>query len=256
MTEERAPADAGEPAAETDPGSRVPLYLQVASTLRTAIQRGIYPVGSRMPTEDALCARFGVSRHTVREALRQLRADGLIASRPGSRPTVSLQAPRRSEIFAGDWGEDFFDYTIGTQIRIASMGMARLPASLAEAAALPADEDWFCVTGYRVNIDDHALTCWNEYFIAAQYALVGRLLARHVGPVIPLLEDLFAERLARMTRTVEAVPMPEIHAASLGAVAGAPALRILVRCETAAGRTAMLHQSLHRTGAVTYTIRR
>lgn len=241
---------------ETDPGSRIPLYLQVASTLRTAIQRGIYPVGSRMPTEDVLCARFGVSRHTVREALRQLRVDGLITSRPGSRPTVALQAPRRSEIFAGDWGEDFFDYTIGTQLEIASMGMAQLPPLLAASARLPAEEDWLCVAGYRVSIDDHAFTCWNEYFIRAEYALVGRLLARHVGPIIPLLEDLFEERLTRMTRTVDAVPMPEIRAASLGTVPGAPALRILVRCETAAGKTAMLHHSLHPSGALSYTINR
>ena len=67
----------------------LPLYLQVASTLRTAILRGVYPVGSRVPTEDELCRHFKVSRHTIREALRQLRNDGLITSTPGSRPVVA-----------------------------------------------------------------------------------------------------------------------------------------------------------------------
>ena len=61
-----------------------PRYLQVARTLRQEIVDGIYPVGSQLPTEHELCDRFSVSRYTVREALRRLRDDNLIASRPRS----------------------------------------------------------------------------------------------------------------------------------------------------------------------------
>src|ERR1700755_2612687 len=57
-------------------------YLQVARTLRKEIVDGVYPVGSQLPTEHELCARFAVSRYTVREAPRRLRDDNLVASRP------------------------------------------------------------------------------------------------------------------------------------------------------------------------------
>ena len=57
-------------------------YLQVARTLRKEIVDGVYPVGSQLPTEQQLCERFEVSRYTVREALRRLRDDNLVASRP------------------------------------------------------------------------------------------------------------------------------------------------------------------------------
>ena len=57
-------------------------YLQIARTLRKEIVDGVYPVGSQLPTEYQLCERFAVSRYTVREALRRLREDNLVASRP------------------------------------------------------------------------------------------------------------------------------------------------------------------------------
>ena len=49
---------------------RQPRYLQLADQLRGDIAAGVFPDG--FPTENALCTRFGVSRFTVREALRAL----------------------------------------------------------------------------------------------------------------------------------------------------------------------------------------
>ena len=69
-------------------------YLQVARTLRKEIVDGVYPVGSQLPTEHELCERFSVSRYTVREALRRLRDDNLVASRPRT-GTLVVPAGRR-----------------------------------------------------------------------------------------------------------------------------------------------------------------
>lgn len=234
----------------------LPLYLQVASTLRTAILRDIYPVGSRMPTEEALCDRFKVSRHTIREALRRLRTDGLITSRPGSRPIVAPPTPQRSEVIARDIGKDFFDYTIGTRLEIASMGMIALTREMAAATGLPVGEEWLCVRGYRISVDDDRATCWNEYLIRQEYALIGRLIARHVGPLIPLLEDLFETPITRITRSISAVRISAEQAERLGSTHGTPALQILVRCETANGTVAMINRSIHSQGTVTYAITR
>src|SRR4051794_29147321 len=68
--------------------SRGPLYLQVVSALKDEIVRGIYPVGSQLPTEEELCERFSISRYTVREAIRRLRDDHLVSSRQGAGTTV------------------------------------------------------------------------------------------------------------------------------------------------------------------------
>jgi len=61
----------------------VPLAEQVASQLRRRIAEGEFPVGTRLPTEMELVAELGVSRNSVREALRSLVHAGLLRARPG-----------------------------------------------------------------------------------------------------------------------------------------------------------------------------
>src|SRR6188472_1104220 len=51
--------------------------------LRQAITGGTFRPGSQLPTEAELCAMLGVSRTVVREALRVLEDDGLVARRHG-----------------------------------------------------------------------------------------------------------------------------------------------------------------------------
>lgn len=67
----------------------VPLYLQVKTMLETEIRDGIHGQGSRLPSERELCERFGVSRMTARQALKELERDGLVFSRVGKGTFVS-----------------------------------------------------------------------------------------------------------------------------------------------------------------------
>jgi len=68
---------------EGRPDSRDSLYKLVVRALRAEILTGIYPIGTAIPSESQLVSRFGVSRHTIREALRHLRELGLVESRQG-----------------------------------------------------------------------------------------------------------------------------------------------------------------------------
>jgi GntR family transcriptional repressor for pyruvate dehydrogenase complex len=66
---------------------RNPAYLQVAEQIRAAILDGSLAAGEPLATERELCRQFGVSRTTVREALRALQAQGLVSG-GGSTSTV------------------------------------------------------------------------------------------------------------------------------------------------------------------------
>jgi len=56
---------------------------QIADQLREAIVSGHFKIGERLPTEDELAQRFGVSRPSVREALKRLAAQNLVRARRG-----------------------------------------------------------------------------------------------------------------------------------------------------------------------------
>jgi GntR family transcriptional regulator len=60
----------------------MPLWAQLAEELRQGLSTGEFD--ARFPTEVALAERFGVSRATVREAIRHLRSEGLLEARRGS----------------------------------------------------------------------------------------------------------------------------------------------------------------------------
>ncbi|HET6759705.1 MAG TPA: FCD domain-containing protein [Propionibacteriaceae bacterium] len=71
---------------------------RIAQQIVAQIDAGEYPVGSKLPAETRLASQFGVSRPSVREALRALQFVGYIASVRGSGTTVintshSRQAP-------------------------------------------------------------------------------------------------------------------------------------------------------------------
>jgi len=55
-----------------DKTSRVPLYFQIAKMLREEIASGKYPRGERLPSENQLSDTYGVSRVTIRQALKLL----------------------------------------------------------------------------------------------------------------------------------------------------------------------------------------
>lgn len=58
-------------------------YDEVARRLRESILGGTLAAGDRLPTEAELCSRFGVSRSTVREALRLLGSQKLVTTTRG-----------------------------------------------------------------------------------------------------------------------------------------------------------------------------
>ncbi|MFJ3776546.1 GntR family transcriptional regulator [Streptomyces sp. NPDC090075] len=69
-------------------------YLQVSETLRRQIESG--DAGDALPSEAALMNSHGVSRNTIRRALKVLEADGVVESAPGIGWRIVRGGDRRS----------------------------------------------------------------------------------------------------------------------------------------------------------------
>ncbi|MGD8561699.1 MAG: FadR/GntR family transcriptional regulator [Desulfarculaceae bacterium] len=68
---------------------------QVAAVLIDEMEKGVLRAGDMLPSEEVLAEKFGVSRAVIREALSQLKYEGLVSSRQGKGAMVMGSEGRR-----------------------------------------------------------------------------------------------------------------------------------------------------------------
>lgn len=73
----------------------------IVDQIRLLMRQGQLKPGDRLPPERDLCERFGVSRVTVREALRMLESSGLVEIRVGARGGAFVTAPSSDRVGEG-----------------------------------------------------------------------------------------------------------------------------------------------------------
>ncbi|HEY8645281.1 MAG TPA: FadR/GntR family transcriptional regulator [Gaiellaceae bacterium] len=125
----------------------------IADQIREAILTGRVPAGERLAPERELAEQFGVSRVTVRDALRSLEAMGLVEVRVGARggafvttPTGSIVAQsmsdmmRMSVLSPGDVVEARLMVELGTVTLACARATDEDLAKLREACTIGAEE--------------------------------------------------------------------------------------------------------------------
>jgi DNA-binding GntR family transcriptional regulator len=220
-------------------------YLQVARALRKDIVDGVYPVGSQLPTEHQLCERFSVSRYTVREALRRLRDDNLVASRPRAGTLVVPRPSADSYVQDVVSINDLLAFATGAQFAIESTGMTVIDDELAARTGLDCGEEWLAVKGFRRIDGAEVPICRTEYYINRAFAGVGRLLPRHTGPIFPLVEDIYGLSIVEVRQEIAAVLIPATLAEQLSVDVGSPGLEVRRTYATSDGEVAQLTINTH-----------
>jgi DNA-binding FadR family transcriptional regulator len=140
MSDLRSPGGRGADSAGR--GRYVPIPVvrrteQVRDQLETAIERGDYQPGERLPSERELVELMGVSRVSVREAIRSLEAVGLLEVRHGSGCYV---ASRPSDLYATSFSRWISVH--GEQALELVKVRGALDELAAEMAARDGDETW------------------------------------------------------------------------------------------------------------------
>jgi GntR family transcriptional regulator len=115
-----------------------PLWYQVEQAIDAMIKGGEWATGDQIPAEDRLCAMFGVSRITLRHALRNLEESGLLRREHGRgtfvRSTTLVAGTRELTSFTQEMGH--LGVVVGSRILDCSL----TTANAATAAALEIEE--------------------------------------------------------------------------------------------------------------------
>jgi DNA-binding GntR family transcriptional regulator len=205
-----------------------PLYRRVANSIIDAISDGTYPVGRLMPTEQELSAQFGVSRHTVREAVRQVQGLGLVSRRQGQGTLVRNRQARRNMTIVLRTFSDIEQHGYYTQLVDLDIGMITADAALATDLHAKTGDRFLHMRSLRIPTDDSMPVpkAWNDTYVVADYADVEKHIATNDGPVYLLIERLFDESIGEIEQDIAAVLMDGIVAAKLGVKARSAGLQV------------------------------
>ncbi|MFE7172357.1 FadR/GntR family transcriptional regulator [Streptomyces sp. NPDC057616] len=123
----------------------------IVEQIRLLLKEERLQPGDRLPSERELCVQFGVSRVTVREALRSLEASGLVEIRVGARGGAFVTAPSSQRV-----GEGLADLLSLSPLTATEVTEARLVFELGIVPLVverATDED---IAGLRALCDEHA----------------------------------------------------------------------------------------------------
>ncbi|MGH2531649.1 MAG: GntR family transcriptional regulator [Thermomicrobiales bacterium] len=205
----------------------LPLYYQIELRLREAIEQGRYRLGDRLPTEGELQQAYGVSRVTVRTALRRLEEDGLISTQRGRGTYVTTQAHPEDQIERNPSRLLSFEEDVQRQAgppRVEVLAVEHGPAPQRMAAVLelgPGEE----VTRVRRLgwVGDAPLWLESRYF----HPSVGEALAERdleSASVTALLETVAGRHVTSSRLRISAAAATSDQAKLLGLHAGDPVL--------------------------------
>src|SRR6266700_3609121 len=131
------------------------LYYQVQHTITQRISRGEYPPGSQLPSESELSRELGVSRVTVREALRVLAQENLLVKAQGRGTFVAENAniSQPARTFTG-FLEDLYDQLERVSVKHIEITRTAVTEELRSILAIPeADKEVVRIKRTR-HVDD------------------------------------------------------------------------------------------------------
>lgn len=215
------------------------LHARLTDALRITVRQGVLQPGSLIPGERDLAGSLGLSRVTVRRAIKTLVGERLLVQRPGARTSVAQRVEKPVAVFAG-----FSDDMLSRGMRPGTTWISRSVAAASpdEALALSLSPGApVCRLARLRTADDRGMALeWSVVptTVLPDPQLVGNSLyqALRQRGIVPV------RALQRMRATVAS---PE-EAARLGVVAGAPLLDMERRCFDESGRAVEFCRSLYR----------
>jgi DNA-binding GntR family transcriptional regulator len=217
------------PAADVKTNPRKPRYQALADDIRGKLMRGAYQDIS-FPTESVLCKTYGVSRFTVREALRALQSEGLIQRKRGAGTIIRPAAARGGALHQPLSNvAEILQYARDTQFEFAPLGLVKLPKALVDAIDVDALGRWFAFRGIRCTEGMGKPIARTDAYIHRDFAAIIDQIHPGDETIFRQIGRLSGRQVASVTQDIQAVSASRELADALSVAVRTPCLRIL-RC--------------------------
>ena len=198
------------------------LYLQLTRIFLNQIVSGQWEIGCQIPTEEELCREYGVSKITVRQAIKNLASDGYLLKIQGKGTFVTSSDHSAGFAMKTRFTENMF----GKEVQVKREVVARdvQPAESTSREFLKTDEDIYCIVSQRV-VEGEPISMEESYIPvsilpgASDLDFVDRSL-------LATLQERGTKKIVKIIQTVEIAAVPDRHAKHLGVAKGVPGLVI------------------------------
>jgi GntR family transcriptional regulator len=202
--------------------SAIPLYTQIAATLRAEMEAGAWAVGAKLPAIEVLAGRFDVAPLTIRQALTTLESEGLVRCRQGVGTIVQKEGLEQRWLrLPTDW-DSLVRMVVGLEAR-----MTLIEASNRVPHLRP--EDGISAGAYkflkRVHYRADRPFCVIDLFLATEiYLRAPKQFRNHV--VVPILNRMDDVAIKKVTQQVSIDVANAATAELLAAPLGSPLAKV------------------------------
>jgi DNA-binding GntR family transcriptional regulator len=235
-------AGAGGPAAA--PAARRPRYEQIFRTLADDIGAGRYPVGSKLPPELELCERFDASRHTVREAIRTLTEQGLIARRPGAGTVVLRRKHAGSFTQQFSALPDLLAYVKNARLEVLEGRDIKVAPAEVELLRSQRGEAWYRLLALKHLRGARRPVAYVLAYVHRDHPALRGVLDRGGAPLHDFIEEKIGERIVTVEQEFSAKPLQGREARSLGVREGHAGFVIARRYLAASGMAVLVTSTI------------
>lgn len=230
----------------------IPLYRQLSLALRGEIEQGTYKIGDKLPSEAEMTRIYGVSRITIKEAIGELEADGLVTRWHGKGTYVTGPKIEQELIRLTDFVEDM--QHVGQKPSSQLLAFEYEEASPIIARALKIASSKEIVRIDRVRLADERPIAYDTTWLPLKYGELLRGIDLAHETIYYVLENRYSIPVVRGVFTITAASANAQRAAQLEIAPGAALLVIQRTSYTRGEEPVYVQERYYRPDRVQYHV--
>jgi len=190
-----------------DPDNPIPKYLQISFWLRESIQMGRYNVGDKLPSEVELSQMCQVNRNTLRQAIGNLTAEGLLRKEKGMGTFVSAAEPvalKHKLNRISSFSHELLEAGVKERTQLLEKGYETPPDHVANSLTLGKNKPVKVIAIRRLRSGDDVPLIYEETYLPVEL-FEGILAMDLTGSLYQIYTKAFDIILARCEQTIKAV---------------------------------------------------